>query len=255
MSEINDAAVEIIHRIDQIIRIHSGDLPEFIYNSKFYNEFILPVSLALVMQAKCDLYDEKAVSDWCIQIDSVSFMNVKNDPFSSRTGFYPDYAYRLDDFEVLHPYMTYETVRVLELYQTLLTKWDIHIPVFRTQTGYLNLLLYVYKDISIAENLLMNIPFQTLRKYLKNTIENRMTALLTGNDLDSNYEILCYNLNFIKDKMSNDVIRTIIVKDIKEFIDPVIEKENKSEHEIEGLARILKALKIIGYSDETEIGL
>lgn len=252
MSEINDAAVEIIHRIDQIIRIHSGELPEFIYNSKFYNEFILPVSLALVMQANCDLYNEKAVSEWCIQIDSVEFMSVNNDSLNPSTQFYPDYVYRLDDFGSLRSYMSFDNICIKESYKSLLTKWNIHIPLFRTQTGYINLLLYVYKDIKIAENMLMNIPFQTLRAYMKNTIENRMSALLTGNDSKSNYEILCYNLNFIKDKMTNDAIQSIIIKDIKKLVDPIIEKENKSENEIEGLALILKALKIIGYGDDNE---
>ena len=153
--------------IDGVIRDAHPGLPEFIFESKFYNEFVLPVSTILVRSAEVNTFDE--MKKWCFHIDRVTFANV------NEGVYYKDYAY--------FPRRSIGSNFVInELYRESSTLWNLEIPNLVSNDSYLLILIQVYKNIPIAHNILANLNESELLQFIYSDISARISRILSGND-------------------------------------------------------------------------
>lgn len=223
--------------IDGVIRDAHPGLPEFIFESKFYNEFVLPVSTILVRSAEVNTFDE--MKKWCFHIDRVTFANV------NEGVYYKDYAY--------FPRRSIGSNFVInELYRESSTLWNLEIPNLVSNDSYLLILIQVYKNIPIAHNILANLNESELLQFIYSDISARISRILSGNDNEHMVYLLDLVLEYIRDELDVMTITTKILPRIKHTMNIVLEKENKSANEIEGIATLLRSFRIIGYGDGDE---
>lgn len=222
--------------IDGVIRDTHPGLPDFIFESKFYNEFILPVSGTLVRSAEVNTFDE--MKKWCIHINQVTFANV------NKGVYYKDYAYflrtRMGD------------CYINELYYESSTLWNLEIPNLASPDSYLLILIQMYKIIPIAHNILVNLRESELLRFICADISARIQRILSGNDNEHMVYLLDMVLEYVRDELDEITISTKILPSIKYNMNRILEKENKSENEIEGIAVLMKSFRIIGYCDDSD---
>jgi hypothetical protein len=223
--------------IDGVIRDAHPGLPEFIFESKFYNEFILPVSGILVRSAEANTFDE--MKKWCFHINQVTFANV------NEGVYYKDYAYI--------PRISIGLGLVInELYHESSTLWNMEIPNLASPDAYLLILIQVYKTVQIAHNILSNLRESELLNFICADISSRTSRILSGNYTEYMVYLLNMVLEYIRDELDDFTINTKILPFIKRNMNHVLEKENKSANEIEGIAILMRSFRIIGYGDDDE---
>lgn len=234
---ISDEALNLIKMVDDVIRDHNSGLPVFMFESDMYHDFILPLSVALVSQSGARTV--KDILNWCVHIDRVAFATV--DP----GVYYPQKAYLLR-----------RKLNVNELNGKSSVLWDLNIPVIKTDGAYINVLVAVYKDIPIASNLLQNMGPDTLKNFLMEDVKSRIRALIScGNSNQYVSEMMRQSLNYISDNFPNVMLEDIR-NDLRDILNHYLNMEDKNEKMIEGIAVIMKELRIFGIgTDETDIGL
>jgi hypothetical protein len=239
MSEeyISEAEFGFYKMIDGVIRDAHPGLPEFIFESKFYNEFILPVSGILVKSSGANTFDE--MKKWCFHIDQVTFASV------NEGVYYEDYAY----FFRKSIGMCFVTN---EVYHKSSTLWNMEIPNLVSPDAYLLILIQVYKTVPIAHNILSNFRQSELLQFIYTDISARISRILISNNNEHMVYLLNVVLEYIRDELDEITIKTKILPRIKNIMNRILENENKSENEIEGIAILMKSFKIIGYGDDNE---
>lgn len=234
---ISDEALNLIKMVDDVIRDHNSGLPVFMFESDMYHDFILPLSVALVSQSGARTV--KDILNWCVHIDRVAFATV--DP----GVYYPQKAYLLR-----------RKLNVNELNGKSSVLWDLNIPVIKTDGAYINVLVAVYKDIPIASNLLQNMSPDTLKNFLMDDVKSRIRVLVScGNSNNYVAEMMKQSLNYISDNFPHVMLEDIR-NDLRNILNHYLNMEEKNEKMIEGIAVIMKELRIFGIgTDETDIGL
>ena len=239
---ITDEALHRIQMIDRIIKDHHQGLPTFIFDSEMYNEFILPLSLAMVM-SEDDSTTINEIFRHCVHIEQVTFASVEDGVY------YKDRAYILR-----------RKLIVNELYHESSILWHLDIPgITTTDSGCIIVLISVYKNIPIAHNLLLNMNESTLRSYLMTDIRSRMQVLTTHGCCNPYIApIMEQSLDYIVNHFRKETIDANVIPYIKHQLEGYLAKENKDQKMIEGLAVIMKSLKIIGIgtdNDNTDLTL
>jgi hypothetical protein len=239
MSEeyVSEERFNFYKMIDGVIRDMHPGLPEFIFESKFYNEFILPVSGALVKSAEVNTFDE--MKKWCININQVTFANV------NEGVYYKDYAY-------ISRASIGQNFVINELYHESSTLWDMEIQNLASPDAYLLILIQVHKTVSIAYNILVNLRESELLRFICVDISARISRILSGNYNEHMVYLLNMVLEYIRYELDDITINTKILPFIKRNMNHVLEKENKSANEIEGIAILMRSFRIIGYGDDNE---
>jgi hypothetical protein len=239
MSEeyISEAEFGFYKMIDGVIRDAHPGLPEFIFESKFYNEFILPVSGILVKSSGANTFDE--MKKWCFHIDQVTFASV------NEGVYYEDYAY----FFRKSIGMCFVTN---EVYHKSSTLWNMEIPNLVSPDAYLLILIQVHKTVSIAYNILVNLRESELLRFICVDISARISRILSGNYNEYMVYLLNMVLEYIRDELDDITINTKILPFIKRNMNHVLEKENKDANEIEGIAILMRSFRIIGYDYNNE---
>ena len=234
---VSDEALNLIKMVDDVIRDHNSGLPAFMFESDMYHDFILPLSVALVSESGSRTVGE--ILNWCVHIDRVSFATVESGVY------YPQKAYLLR-----------RKLNVNELNGKSSVLWDLNIPVIKTDGAYINVLVAVYKDIPIASNLLQNMGPDTLKNFLMDDVKSRIRVLVScGNSNNYVAEMMKQSLNYISDNFPNVMLEDIR-NDLRNILNYYLNMEEKNEKMIEGIAIIMKELRIIGIgTDETDIGL
>ena len=233
---MSEERLKFCKMIDGVIRDSHPGLPEFIFESKFYNEFILPVSEILVRSSGAKTFDD--MKRWSIHINQVTFANV------NEGVYYKDYTY------FLKTNMGYFFIN--ELYNESSTLWNLEIPNLTSSASHLLIMIQVYKNVPIAHNILANLNESELLRFIYSDIAARISHILSGNDNEHMVYLLDIVLEYIRDELDTMTIATKILPRIKNTMNRVLEKENKSETEIEGIAVLLRSLKIIGYGDDND---
>ena len=240
MSEeyVSDEKFGFCKMIDGVIRDAHPGLPEFIFESKFYNEFILPVSGTLVRSSEVKTFDE--MKKWCFHINQVTFANV------NEGVYYKDYAY----FFIKSIGMCSV---INEVYHKSSTLWNMKIPNLASHDAYLLILIQVYKNIPIAHNILSSLRQSELLRFICSDIAARISRILIYNDNEHMVYLLNMVLEYIRDELDCFTINTKILPFIKRNMNHVLEKENKSANEIEAIAILMRSFRIIGYGDDDDI--
>ena len=234
---VSDEALNLIKMVDDVIRDHNSGLPAFMFESDMYHDFILPLSVALVSESGSRTVGD--ILNWCVHIDGVSFATVEPGVY------YPQKAYLLR-----------RKLNVNELNGKSSVLWNLNIPVIKTDRAYINVLVAVYKDIPIASNLLQNMSPDTLKNFLMDDVKSRIRVLVScGNSNNYVAEMMKQSLNYISDNFPNVMLEDIR-NDLRNILNYYLNMEEKNEKMIEGIAIIMKELRIIGIgTDETDIGL
>ena len=234
---VSDEALNLIKMVDDVIRDHNSGLPAFMFESDMYHDFILPLSVALVSESGSRTVGD--ILNWCVHIDGVSFATVEPGVY------YPQKAYLLR-----------RKLNVNELNGKSSVLWNLNIPVIKTDGAYINVLVAVYKDIPIASNLLQNMSPDTLKNFLMDDVKSRIRVLVScGNSNNYVAEMMKQSLNYISDNFPNVMLEDIR-NDLRNILNYYLNMEEKNEKMIEGIAIIMKELRIIGIgTDETDIGL
>ena len=234
---VSDEALNLIRMVDDVIRDHNSGLPAFMFESDMYHDFILPLSVALVSESGARTVGD--ILNWCVHIDGVSFATVESGVY------YPQKAYLLR-----------RKLNVNELNGKSSVLWNLNIPVIKTDGAYINVLVAVYKDIPIASNLLQNMSPDTLKNFLMDDVKSRIRVLVScGNSNNYVAEMMKQSLNYISDNFPNVMLEDIR-NDLRDILNYYLNMEEKNEKMIEGIAIIMKELRIIGIgTDETDIGL
>lgn len=234
---ISKEKYEFCKMIDGVIRDAHPGLHKFIFESKFYNEFILPVSEILVRSSEVKTFNE--MKKWCFHINQVTFANV------NECVYYKDYAY-FSRRNIGRNFV------INELYRESSTLWNLEIPNLASPDAYLLILIQVHKNVPIAHNILANLSESDLLQFICSNISARIHHISLCNDNEHMVYLLDVILGYIRDELDEITINTKILPRIKNIMDPILEKENKSENEIEGIAVLLRSLRIIGYGDNNE---
>jgi hypothetical protein len=158
--------------------------------------------------------------------------------------YYKDYAYFLRT-NVGFFYIN-------ELHHESSTFWNLEIPNLASPDAYLLILIQVYKNIPIAHNILANFNESELLQFIYSDIAARTSRILSGNANEHMIYLLDMVLEYIRDELDVITINTKILPKIEHTMNLVLEKENKSENEIEGIAILLRSFRIIGYGDDNE---
>ena len=139
-----------------------------------------------------------------------------------------------------------------EVYHKSSTLWNMEIPNLVSPDAYLLILIQVYKTVSIAHNILSNFRQSELLQFIYSDISARISRILISNDNEHMVYLLNLVLEYIRDELDTMTVKTKILPRIKNIMNRVLENENKSESEIEGIAILMKSFKIIGYGDDNE---
>lgn len=222
---INDKDTGFVQMIDNIIRDNRPGLPDFIFDSKMYQEFILPLSVAIVSSVEANTIDQ--IKQYCVNINSVEFASV------AKNVYYEDYAYIKHRFFIIN-----------ELYHESSILWKLEIPAISNENAYINILIQVYKHIPIADNILKNMKPRELMQYLTNDIYRRMSKIIGGEQDKYMIDIFHVIIEYIHNNFDSDMINDIVI-DIRKNMTYYTEADHKSATNIDGLAIVMRELNIL----------